>query len=94
MNIDIREAAMADAAVIADYNNRMAEETESRSLDSALLSTGVAALLGDPAKGRYWVAESDRRIVGQIIAQHTYLQLGMTKPGYEIMETQFNRTTG
>ncbi len=66
MNITIRDALAADAAPIADYNNRMAEETEARSLDPDLIGSGVATLLADPSKGRYWVAEVDGRIIGQI----------------------------
>ncbi len=66
MGIAIRDAVPADAGLIADYNNRLAEETEARSLDPDLTGPGVAAFLADPSKGRYWVAEVDGRIVGQI----------------------------
>ncbi len=66
MNITIRDAVPADAGLIADYNNRLAEETEARSLDPDLIGPGVAAFLADPSKGRNWVAEVDGRIIGQI----------------------------
>ena len=66
MGISIRDAVPADAEPIADYNNYLAEETEARSLDSDLIGSGVAAFLADPSKGRYWVAEADGVIVGQI----------------------------
>jgi ribosomal protein S18 acetylase RimI-like enzyme len=62
----IRDARPDDAEVIADYNNRLAEETESRSLDPGSIKPGVAAILADPSKGRYWVALVDGQVVGQI----------------------------
>jgi len=66
MTISIRDATPSDAATIADYNNRLAEETEARSLDPKLIDPGVAALLADPSKGRYWLAVIDDEIIGQI----------------------------
>src|SRR4051812_23005577 len=52
-----RPAPFADAAVLADYNARLAEESEGKALDRATLDAGVAAALADPNKGRYFVAE-------------------------------------
>lgn len=67
MDIEIRAATPADAAAIAAFNSQMAEETENRTLDPALIGPGVAALLADPAKGRYWVAQSNDAVIGQIM---------------------------
>lgn len=64
--MQIRDATPADAATIAAFNDHMAEETESRSLADELIGAGVAAFLGDINKGRYWVAEIDGEIIGQI----------------------------
>lgn len=150
MSISIREATLADRKTVADYNNRLARETEDRSLDPSLINPGVAALLADADKGRYWLAEVDGRIIGQIgvtyewsdwrngmwwwiqsvyidadhrrqgvfsrlykhveslakadpeacglrlyverrnaRAQDTYRALGMTDPGYQVMESLF-----
>jgi ribosomal protein S18 acetylase RimI-like enzyme len=55
--VRIREAAPADAAVVAAFNAAMARETEGRALDPATVLAGVAAVLGDPARGFYLVAE-------------------------------------
>lgn len=66
MTISIRAAAPTDASTIAHFNNRLAEETESRTLLPKLIGSGVAALLADPSKGRYWVAEFDGEVIGQI----------------------------
>ena len=67
MNLHIRDASIDDAESIADFNSRMALETEGRELDSELIGPGVAAILADSNKGRYWVAEADGNVVGQIM---------------------------
>jgi GNAT superfamily N-acetyltransferase len=66
MAIVIRAAAPADTAVVADFNHRLAQESEGKELDGALLERGVRAALADPAKGRYFIAERDGQIVGQL----------------------------
>ena len=58
--------------IIAEFNSRMAEETEGRPLDPDLIGPGVAALLADRGKGRYWVAESDGDVVGQIMVTYEW----------------------
>lgn len=67
MKIELRDATPDDGDTIAGFNNRIAEETEGRSLDPAIVGPGVARLLADPSKGRYWVAVVDGTIVGQIM---------------------------
>lgn len=151
--LTIREARRSDAGTIADFNTRMAEETEGRPLAEATIRAGVVAVLEDSSKGRYWLAEVSGEVVGQLMvtyewsdwrnglfwwiqsvyvredfrrkgvfsalhrhveerardhrdvcglrlyvehenrrAQQTYRALGMTAPGYEIMETDFRRS--
>ncbi len=58
---------MSDAPFIADGNLRLALETERRQLDPATVESGVKALLSDPAKGNYFVAEADGQVVGQLL---------------------------
>ena len=67
MRITILDATAADAAVIADFNARLARETESRELDPVRLAAGVARLLSEPAKGRYFLAEVPGGIAGQMM---------------------------
>ncbi len=64
---DIRPATRDDAATLADFNLRIAAETEDTSLDLDLVTRGVRALLDDESRGRYYVACADGRIVGQIM---------------------------
>jgi GNAT superfamily N-acetyltransferase len=66
MNLIIRPARATDAAVIAEFNRRMARETEHKDLDPATLQAGVMAMLTGPAKGRYFVAQSEGLVVGQL----------------------------
>ena len=72
MNIDIREATPGDKAIIAEFNSRMAMETEGKALDSTVIGPGVGAVLEDPAKGRYWLATTGAEIAGQIMVTYEW----------------------
>jgi ribosomal protein S18 acetylase RimI-like enzyme len=72
MNITIRRALPADAPVIAQFNQALARETEQRMLDADRLLKGVAAILTDPLKGFYIVAESDGQIIGQLMITYEW----------------------
>jgi ribosomal protein S18 acetylase RimI-like enzyme len=150
--LNIRDGRPGDAAVIVEFNVKMAMETEGRPLDPGLINPGVRTVLGDAAKGRYWLAEIDGEVVGQLMvtsewsdwrngvfwwiqsvyirsdcrrkgifsalhrhveklarstpevcglrlyverenrrAQKTYAALGMTSPGYQVMEIDFRK---
>jgi GNAT superfamily N-acetyltransferase len=65
----IREAKLSDTATIADFNARMALETEHRNLDIERVRLGVQALLSDPAKGAYFIAETEAEEVAIIVGQ-------------------------
>jgi len=67
MTLAIRPALPADAAIIASYNAAMARETEHLELDGSRLAHGVAAVLRDPSKGLYFLAEADGAIAGQMM---------------------------
>src|SRR6516162_4957287 len=63
----VRRAGPAEAAVIVEFNLRLAEETEGKSLDPAVLAAGVADGLADPHKALYFVAEEGGAVVGQLM---------------------------
>ena len=67
MPIAIRVAERRDAPVVAEFNRRMAEETEHKHLDPAVLLAGVAALLSDRDKGIYYLACAGQDIAGQLM---------------------------
>jgi ribosomal protein S18 acetylase RimI-like enzyme len=57
----------ADADVLAQFNVDLAKESENLVLDPARVKAGVEALLRDPAKGTYFVAEAGGAVVGQLL---------------------------
>lgn len=72
MTYRIRDATPRDVGIIAEFNDRMARETEQRSLDPLLINPGVAAILADPNKGQYWVAEEDGVVIGQLMVTYEW----------------------
>lgn len=71
MSVLIRRAAPDDALQIANFNARLAIETEGRALDSEVLLQGVTKALGLAPEVLYFVAQEQRnhesRIVGQLM---------------------------
>jgi GNAT superfamily N-acetyltransferase len=72
IEINIRKAELRDAPVIADYNLRLALETEDLHLEPASVEAGVLALLKDAAKGYYYVAEVSGQVVGQLMITYEW----------------------
>lgn len=72
MKFSLREARRGDANVIARHNAAMAEETEAKLLDPGIAGPGVEALFGDSSLGRYWVAETDGQVVGQLMVTYEW----------------------
>lgn len=66
MSLSIRQGTMEDRDRIVLFNQAMAKETEGRILERHVLTKGVQAMLGDPARGRYFVAEDGGDIIGQL----------------------------
>lgn len=64
MPLTVRRAVTADLPTIVEFNVRLADESEGKTLDRELLTAGVRAALADPAKGPYFLAEEDGRAVG------------------------------
>lgn len=72
MTLTIRAALESDAGHIAEFNSRLALETEEMYLAPEIVNPGVAAMLSDRSKGRYWIAEADGRVVGQIMVTYEW----------------------
>lgn len=64
---DIRSAQAEDWEVIADFNSRLAAETEGKLLNPETINAGVRALLADAKHGRYFVAMDNGTVIGQIM---------------------------
>jgi ribosomal protein S18 acetylase RimI-like enzyme len=65
MNIRIAEAR--DTASLVAFNQAMALETEGKSLDGDVLTSGVSAIFSDGKKGFYAVAEDGETIAGGLM---------------------------
>jgi ribosomal protein S18 acetylase RimI-like enzyme len=63
----IRPAILDDLDAIVAGNIGLAEESEQLRLDEATLRAGIRALLEARAPGRYWIAESNGVVVGQLL---------------------------
>src|SRR5512145_3549064 len=68
----VRPATADDLDAIVRGNMNLAEESEQVRLDQATLRHGVAALLEGRAPGRYWVAELDGDVVGQLLITYEW----------------------
>jgi GNAT superfamily N-acetyltransferase len=71
MPLTVRFATPADVPIIAEYNRRLARETEHVELDPATVTGGVAAVVADSVrKGPYYLACDGDDVIGQM--QTTY----------------------
>ena len=67
MEIKIRPGLLFDINTIADYQVKMAWETEQLKLDPPTVELGVTAVFDDPSKGKYWLAEVNGEVVGCLL---------------------------
>jgi len=58
MTITIRDAAVADAPHIANFQIAMALETEDKKLDPQIVEPAVLAVFEEPSRGFYLIAET------------------------------------
>ena len=65
--ITIRKANSGDENIIANFQVRMAKETEQIDLDRDIVNKGVNAVLNSPEKGIYFVAESENKIIASLL---------------------------
>jgi len=72
MNIRVREAQAQDRAILVEFNAAMALETENKALDPAVLSAGVGAVLAEPQRGFYLIAEGDGAIAGCLMITYEW----------------------
>lgn len=70
MEFKIRHAGLDDWEQIARFNSLLAFETENKQLEWKTISDGVKNVLQDDRKGRYFVACTEDRVIGQLM--HTW----------------------
>lgn len=62
--VSIRKSKAQDIDVIAGFQQRLALETENFNLDLTTVKKGMRAMLDDPSRGTYFIAEVDGEIAG------------------------------
>lgn len=67
LDVHIDRATLEDCNTITEFNIRLAEETESKSLDRNLVRTGVLESLGDERGCVYYVARYQENVIGQVM---------------------------
>jgi hypothetical protein len=70
--IKIRKAELRDAVTIAKFNTILAKETENMELDSQTAVRGAKAIIKDPHKGFYLVAEMKGEIIGLLMVTNEW----------------------
>jgi ribosomal protein S18 acetylase RimI-like enzyme len=65
--ITIRKAIPEDSAVIIDFQQKMAWETERMTLIPEIIKKGVNAVFVDSSRGMYWVAENEGNVVASLL---------------------------
>lgn len=63
----VRPATAADASTVVSFQRAMAWETEELRLEEKRVTAGVAVVLSDPTKGRYYVAEDQGNVIGMLL---------------------------
>ena len=71
-SFNVRRATVRDMDVLVEFNAAMALESEGKSLDRRRLRDGVAALLDEDGRGFYLVAETEDRVVGQLMVTYEW----------------------
>jgi GNAT superfamily N-acetyltransferase len=72
MEIAVRRAVLADKSVVAEFNVRLAAESEGLRLEPACVQAGVEAVLREPTKGVYYVAEVNGVVAGQTMITYEW----------------------
>jgi GNAT superfamily N-acetyltransferase len=70
--ITIRKANKSDAEAIIDFQQRMAWETESMSLDPEILGKGVRAVFENINCGQYWVTEEEGIVIASLLITYEW----------------------
>lgn len=67
MPFTVRPAHSTDAPTIVEFNRLLALESENKVLDVQVLNAGVTAILADRSRGRYFVADQNGELIGQLM---------------------------
>jgi hypothetical protein len=62
--VTIRKSNLKDIEVIADFQQRLALESENFLLDLQTVKKGIQSMFDDPTRGSYFIAEVDGEVSG------------------------------
>ena len=68
----VREAKFEDLISILEFQLAMAKETEGIELERETVEKGVAAVLENPSKGLYYVAEENEEVIGSLLTTYEW----------------------
>lgn len=66
--IEIRKAKLSDTECIVELQLQMARETEELEFDKTVVSKGVHGVFQEPARGTYWIAQQQGKVLGMLLA--------------------------
>ncbi len=72
MSITVRTATRNDIDTIVGFNDGLARETENKSLDLDVVRAGVENFLSVSSRGRYFLAETEGEVIGQIMTTYEW----------------------
>lgn len=70
--LQYRDAEIADAPSIIEFQIAMAAETEDFALDATTVTDGVHAIFADPSLGRYFVGTADEAVVASLMITYEW----------------------
>lgn len=68
----VRKAETKDLAFIVEFQLAMAKETEFIELQRSTVEKGVTAVLNDPSKGKYYVAEENGKVISSLLTTYEW----------------------
>ena len=68
----VRDARAGDIETIVEFNRALARETEDLALDAEVVAAGARAVLDDPSRGRYYVAELNGQVAGVLLITYEW----------------------
>lgn len=63
----VRKAKTQDYSLIVAFQIEMAKETEGIKLEKTTVENGVQAVISDPGKGHYYVAEVNGKVIASLL---------------------------
>lgn len=93
--IQIRKATLKDIPVIAEFQIKMAFETERLTLKPETVSGGVTAVFDKPCMGQYYVAVSSNKVIASLLITYEWSDWRNTEVWWfqsVYVDPQFRRT--